>query len=137
MKFLCYARNTNQFLHKINYHFKTVVSQYKLAMHTQGLKKVLGLSLVGVDSCTAWHAEAFAKMKELRYLLLDGCSINGNFSIWSKDLRWLQWRYCPHEVLPWNLKLPYLSVLNLNNSSNLTHVWHEDLEEVRTIYHTR
>ncbi|KAG0598639.1 hypothetical protein M758_12G090000, partial [Ceratodon purpureus] len=123
--------------HELPSHIWSSSLAVKIIQKKHGLKKVLGLSLVGVESSIAWQVETFAKMKELRYLLLDGCSINGNFSTWPEDLRWLQWRYCPHEVLPWNLKLPYLSVLNLNDSSNLTHVWHEGFEEVRTIHHTR
>ncbi|KAG0606661.1 hypothetical protein M758_9G158500 [Ceratodon purpureus] len=114
---------------KLPSHIWSSSSVVKIIQKKHGLKKVLGLSLIGVDSSTPWQAKAFAKMKELRYLLLDGCSINGNFSTWSEDLRWLQWRYCSHGVLPSDLKLPHLSVLNINNSSNLTHVWDEDLEE--------
>lgn len=107
-------------------------------MHIQGLKKVIGLSLVGIDPIMTWQAESFAKLRQLRYLLLDKCLVNGNFSGWSQELRWLQWRYFPHAVLPWNLKSPNLVVLDLANSPNLTCVWAKDFDnEVGTIYHIK
>ncbi len=88
------------------------------------------LSLVGRDSTsTVLKAEAYAKMRELRYLLVDdGCEMNGDFSEWSEELRWLQWRYFPHEELPKSLKLQKLAVLDLSHSEHLTRVWTKDIE---------
>jgi hypothetical protein len=97
---------------------------------------VRALSLVGRESSSAvCKAEAYAKMRELRYLLLDdGCEVNGNFSEWSEELRWLQWRYFPDEELPQSLKLQKLAVLDLSHSVHLSRVWAKDIEvEVRTM----
>ena len=92
-------------------------------------EKILALSLIGANSLKTWHAESFAKMSELRYLLLDGCLVNGDFSGWSKELRWLQWRHFPCETLPSTLNLSNLIVLNLANSVALTNIWYKNLEE--------
>ena len=82
-------------------------------------------------------AESYAKLRELRYLLLDdGCSINGNFSKWSKELKWLQWRYFPYKELPESLYLQNLAVLDLSDSHCLTRVWSKDMEiEVRIVFY--
>jgi hypothetical protein len=101
----------------------------------QILNEVLALTIVGIISSTTCKAESYTNMIELRYLLLDGCFINGNFSGWSQELKWLQWRYFPHQELPSSLKLPNLVVLDLSNSTTLTHIWTKDFEEdVRVIY---
>ncbi|KAG0564042.1 hypothetical protein KC19_8G078500 [Ceratodon purpureus] len=100
----------------------------KILQEKQGSTKLLALSVLGVDSDTACKAEHYAKLAELRYLLLDGYKVNGDFSSWSEDLRWLQWRYCPQEELPWSLKLPNLVVLDLANSDHLIRVWSENIE---------
>jgi hypothetical protein len=92
------------------------------------LDKVLALSLIGTDPSKTWQAKLFKKMPELKYLLLDGCSINGDFSGWSEELRWLQWRYFPYAELPSTLNLPNLVVLNLANSL-LTCFWNKKFEK--------
>lgn len=104
-------------------------------LHVQGSDEVLALSVIGENSGTACKSELYARMRELRYLLLDGCPVNGDFSNWSEELRWLQWRYYPYEELPSSLKLPNLAVLDLGNSKVLTHVWVKDFDvEVRLLY---
>jgi hypothetical protein len=103
----------------------------------QGLNEVLiAFSLIGSDSFITCKADLLARMKELKYLLLDGCQMNGDFSEWSKEVRWLQWRHFPYEVLPQNLNLSNLVIFDLAESLVLTHVWPEDFKiEVRTVYH--
>ena len=49
--------------------------------------------------------------------------MNGDFSDWSEELRWLQWRYFPHEELPSSLMAPNLTVLDLGSSGCLLRVW--------------
>jgi hypothetical protein len=94
----------------------------KTSLDVQSSNEVVAISLSGGGSpSTVWKAEVFAKMKELRYLLLDGCKVKGDFSGWSKELRWLQWRYFPYDKLPLDLKVQYLAVLDLANSFHLTH----------------
>lgn len=48
-------------------------------LHVQDLNEVIAITLVGVNHGKAFQAEQLAKMKELRYLLLDGCQVNGYF----------------------------------------------------------
>jgi hypothetical protein len=102
----------------------------------QGLNEILiAVSLVGSDSSITCKAEPLARMKELKYLLLDGCQMNGDFSEWSKEVRWLQWRQFPYEVLPQTLNLSNLVTLDLAESLVLTHIWTEDFKiEVRIVY---
>ena len=106
-------------------------------MYGQGLNEVLiAFSLVGSDSSITYKAEPLARMKKLKYILLDGCQMSGDFSKWSKEVRWLQWRQFPYEVLPQNLNLSNLVALDLAESLVLTNVWTEDFKtEVSIIYH--
>jgi hypothetical protein len=101
----------------------------------QGLNEVLIAFSLGSDSPITCKAELLARMKELKYLLLDGCQMNGDFSEWSKEVRWLQWRHFPYEVLPQTLNLSNLVTLDLAESLVLTHIWTEDFKiEVRIVY---
>ncbi|KAG0605274.1 hypothetical protein M758_9G045100 [Ceratodon purpureus] len=68
-------------------------------------------------------AEAYATMKDLRYLFLDKCLVNGDFSGWSDELKWLRWRSFPHRELPTSFNIQNLAILDLANSRSLTHVW--------------
>jgi hypothetical protein len=96
--------------------------------------EILALSLVGVDpSFVTWQADSFARLMKLRYLFLDGCLVNGKFSHWPEDLRWLQWRNCPLSELPSDLKLQNLAVLDLANSPHLTCVWTRHCEQQRLV----
>ena len=63
-----------------------------------------------------FEAEQFAKMKELKYLILNNCHVKGDFSEWSKELRWLQWRNFPFDEIPCSLKCPKLVTLDLSYS---------------------
>ena len=99
------------------------------------MSEVFALSLVGIDTSLACKMEPFSRMKELKYLLLEGCSMNDNSLGWLEELKWLQWRNYPHEELPQNLKLPNLALLDLANSLHLTRVWAQDFEmEVGNLY---
>ena len=102
----------------------------------QIFNEVLALTVVGTSPSKTSNAELYAYMTELKYLLLDNCPIDGNFSGWSEGLKWLQWRYMPHQKLPSSLILPRsLVVLDLSDSNSLTHIWAEDIEiDVRVTY---
>lgn len=101
----------------------------------QGSDVISALSVIGEKSGLVCQAEVYGRMKELQYLFLDGCPVNGDFSSWSEELKWLQWKYFPHGQLPLSLDLPSLAVLDLSNSKCLTQVWVRDLEqEVRLLY---
>ncbi|KAG0561340.1 hypothetical protein KC19_9G056900 [Ceratodon purpureus] len=73
-------------------------------------------------------AEAYAMMKDLRYLFLDRCLVKGDFSGWSNELKWLQWRSFPHQELPPSFNIQNLAILDLANSHSLTHVWARNSE---------
>jgi hypothetical protein len=46
--------------------------------------------------------------------------MNGDFSNWSNEVRWLQWKHLPHKKLPSSLELPNLAILDLANNNCLT-----------------
>lgn len=68
--------------------------------------------------------EAFAKMKQLRLLQIDGVYLSGCFEHLSEELRWLHWHNCPLEFLPANFHLENLVVLDMQQS-NIKQVWKE------------
>lgn len=70
----------------------------------------------------AFKAEAFRKMHNLEFLLLDNVKINGDYGDFPKNLVWLSWRGFPLESIPANFCLEYLVALELQNS-RLRHVW--------------
>jgi hypothetical protein len=101
----------------------------------QGTDRVRGIKLSRseTESALPYAPEQFAGMEELHLLILDGCSVEGeDYSSWSPELRWLQWRSIPCAELPSQLNLPNLAVLDLTDSGNLTHLWAENaLVQVR------
>jgi hypothetical protein len=95
----------------------------------QGTDRVRGLKLSTVErkSITTFESRLFAPMDELHLLVLDGCAVVGDdFSRWSQEMRWLQWRWLPCANLPSHVKLPNLAVLDLTDSNNLSQLWQED-----------
>lgn len=105
----------------------------------QGTDRIRGLTLSPIESnfsTVTYAAAQFASMHELHLLILDGCIVEGDdFSSWSEELRWLQWRWSPCTELPFHLKLPKLTVLDLTDSINLSCLWKEDaLVEVHVYF---
>jgi hypothetical protein len=99
----------------------------------QGTQKVRGLTTSGIQNTrngneAIWQAEHFASLNELRILILDHCDVKGNFSKWSRELRWLQWRHSNHTELPLDLQLPNLIVLDLAYNKDLYCIWPKDVE---------
>ncbi|RXH90729.1 hypothetical protein DVH24_035493 [Malus domestica] len=70
----------------------------------------------------AFKAEAFRKMHNLEFLLLDNAKINGDYGDFPKNLVSLSWRGFPLQSIPANFCLEYLVALELQNS-RLQHVW--------------
>jgi hypothetical protein len=97
-------------------------------LHVQGSTELRALAVRGVDRDIASKAEHYAQLVGLRCLLLDGYEVDGDFSGWSEELRWLQWKHCPHEELPRGLESPNLAVLDLAHSDRLTRVWARTFE---------
>jgi hypothetical protein len=94
----------------------------------QGTNRVRGLSVAGKVNGAACVAENYTSMKELHFLVLDGCDVKGDFSTWSLELSWLQWRSSPLSALPLKLDLLKLAVLDLTDSKSLTQIWPSDSE---------
>ncbi|XVF84571.1 hypothetical protein PTKIN_Ptkin17bG0047700 [Pterospermum kingtungense] len=97
-----------------------------LRKHT-GTEAVEGLSLdvSGREDITV-STEAFAKMINLRLLKINSLHFRMArcYEKFSKELRWLCWHRCPLKVLPPNLYLGNLAVLDMR-FSNLRKVWKE------------
>ena len=61
-------------------------------------------------------------------LRLDGCNmVQDDFSSWSQQLRWVQWRSYQFISLPPQLKLRQLVVLDLSYSGGLGCLWEENV----------
>ena len=71
----------------------------------QGIEKVRGLTTSGIQKRgngneAIWQAERFASLNELQILILEDCDVRGDFSKWSWEMRWLQWRHLNLNELP-------------------------------------
>ncbi|XP_022734198.1 TMV resistance protein N-like [Durio zibethinus] len=98
-----------------------------LKMH-KGTEAVEGLSL-DASACRedviVSSTKALAKMINLRLLKINSILFaSGSYENFSKELRWLCWHKCPLKVLPPNLDLDNMSVLDLR-LSNVRKVWKE------------
>ncbi|XP_059316655.1 disease resistance protein RPV1-like [Lycium ferocissimum] len=88
------------------------------------LKKVLkryigqGRKENGVTFCT----RAFQCMVKLRLLQINHVKLVGNFKLLPAELKWLQWKGCPLQVIPPELLSRKIAVLDLSESM-ITHVW--------------
>ncbi|XP_022735042.1 TMV resistance protein N-like isoform X2 [Durio zibethinus] len=94
----------------------------------KGTESVEGLSL-DVSACRedviVSTTEALAKMINLRLLKINSIRFaGGSYENFSKELRWLCWHRCPLKVLPPNLDLDNMAVLDLR-FSNVRKVWKE------------
>ena len=79
------------------------------------------------ESTISCEASKLGRMQELHLLRLDGCNVvPDDFSSWSQQLRWLQWRWYPFRSFPPQLKLPHLVVLDLTRSTELKCLWERD-----------
>ncbi|CAN5971991.1 unnamed protein product, partial [Sphagnum jensenii] len=107
----------------------------RVLAHREGTNRVRGLSVAGKGNGAACVAENYTSMNQLQFLLLDGCDVKGDFSTWSLELSWLQWRSSPLSSLPLKLDLLKLAVLDLTDSKSLTRIWPSDseLEELQTL----
>ncbi|OMO54646.1 hypothetical protein COLO4_36369 [Corchorus olitorius] len=90
-----------------------------------GSKAVEGVSLdvSAKEDAIVLRTEAFAKMMNLRLLKINSVSFSTTcYDKFSKELRWLCWHRCSLQVLPPNLDLDSLVVLDMR-FSNLKSVW--------------
>ncbi|XP_022734183.1 TMV resistance protein N-like [Durio zibethinus] len=94
----------------------------------KGTESVEGLSL-DASACRedviVSSTEALAKMINLRLLKINSIPFtSGSYEKFSKELRWLCWHKCPLKVLPPNLDLDNMAVLDMR-FSNVRKVWKE------------
>lgn len=66
--------------------------------------------------------DAFARMHELRLLLLHYVNLTGCYKKFPKKLKWVYWRGFPLEFIPNDFPLESLVALEMRNSS-LKQVW--------------
>lgn len=107
----------------------------KVLRENSGTEAVRGLSFVSRSSNlspnseagvpTTWQAESLSQMKDLKLLLLQGTSFEGDFSQFSKNLVWLRWWDFPYQSLPPNLPVGKLEVLDLARG-RVVKLWDED-----------
>jgi Leucine-rich repeat (LRR) protein len=103
----------------------------QVLQNKEGTNKVRGLSTFGVgrgDITATNVAENYVGMNRLHFLLLDGDNVKGDFSTWSRELSWLQWRNSDLSTLPLELNLRKLAVLDLTSNQQLTQIWPNDFE---------
>ena len=80
------------------------------------------------ESTISCEASKLGRMQELHLLILDGCNVvPDDFSSWSQQLRWLQWRWNRLRSFPPQLKLPHLVVLDLSWSRELRCLWEKNV----------
>jgi hypothetical protein len=72
-------------------------------------------------------AQNYEGMSRLHFLLLDGDNVKGDFSTWSRELSWLQWRDSDLSALS-KLDLQKLAVLDLTSNKQLMQIWPNDPE---------
>jgi hypothetical protein len=83
---------------------------------------ILNLSIL--DDDVNIKTEAFAKMKNLRLLQINGANLTGCYIHLFEGLRWLCWHRCPLKFLPSNFHLENLVILDMQDS-NVKEVWKE------------
>ncbi|CAM6028798.1 unnamed protein product [Sphagnum balticum] len=103
----------------------------QVLQNKEGTNQVRGLSTFGIgrEGIGATNvAENYIGMSRLHFLLLDGANVKGDFSTWSRELRWLQWMHSDLSALPLELDLRKLAVLDLTSNKELMKIWPNDLE---------
>ncbi|KAG0568439.1 hypothetical protein KC19_6G019900 [Ceratodon purpureus] len=92
----------------------------------KGTQEIRGLSLVGVESDKVFDASKFDKLTEIHLLQLSRARIEGDFSKWSTNIRWLDWTRSSLVEVPCGLHILYLTHLDLSHSWKLTRLWSQD-----------
>ncbi|KAM3304056.1 disease resistance protein RPV1 isoform X1 [Capsicum chacoense] len=72
-----------------------------------------------------FHTRAFQCMDNLRLLQINHVKLVGNFKLLPVELKWLQWKGCPLEVIPPELLSRKIAVLDLSESM-ITQVWNNE-----------
>ncbi|GAA0149286.1 hypothetical protein LIER_08505 [Lithospermum erythrorhizon] len=65
------------------------------------------------------HTKSLQPLVHLRVLQINHVNLTGNFKLIPANLKWLQWRGCPLQVIPSNFIPGDLAVLDLSNSKIL------------------
>lgn len=84
------------------------------------LEKYIGLGRTANGS--TFHTRAFQCMVKLRLLQINHVKLVGDFKLLPADLKWLQWKGCPLEVIPPELLSRKIAVLDISESM-ITQVW--------------
>ncbi|MCD7450686.1 hypothetical protein HAX54_008140, partial [Datura stramonium] len=71
-----------------------------------------------------FHTKAFQCMINLRLLRINHVKLVGNFKLLPAELKWLQWKGCPLEVIPPELLSRKIVVLDLSESM-ITRFWNK------------
>ncbi|WMV28561.1 hypothetical protein MTR67_021946 [Solanum verrucosum] len=71
-----------------------------------------------------FHTRAFQCMVKLRLLQINHVKLVGDFKLLPADLKWLQWKGCPLDIIPPELLSRKIAVLDLSESK-ITQVWNE------------
>ena len=90
----------------------------------QNSNKVRAMSLVSRGEHN-FDAKNFEEMRNLHFLILDGCNVDGNLGSISKELRYLQWRYMPQTHIRAMLNFSNLVSLDFSKSTKLANIWVE------------
>ncbi|OMO57098.1 Chaperonin Cpn60/TCP-1 [Corchorus capsularis] len=102
--------------------FKSSVVGYLISEGTEAVEG-LSLDVSAEEDAIVIRTEAFAKMINLRLLKINSVRFStACYDKFSEELRWLCWHRCPLQVLPPNLGLDKLVVLDMQ-FSNFKKVW--------------
>ena len=102
----------------------------------QKSNKVRAMSLVN-GGRHSFDVKNFEEMRNLHYLILDECDVDGNLGSIAKELRYLRWRHMPRTHIPSMQKISNLVSLDFSKSTKLANVWIESdtTLEVTTLHH--
>ncbi|XP_059645475.1 disease resistance protein L6-like isoform X2 [Cornus florida] len=95
------------------------VEAFELLEDGKGTAKVEALSLrfaLDSEKKHCFKSDKFTKLKNLRYLRVDGADLRGNFSRVLLSLRWLSWRGCPRDLKELKFHMRNLVILDLSDS---------------------
>ncbi|XP_016514911.1 uncharacterized protein LOC107831644 [Nicotiana tabacum] len=76
------------------------------------------------ENGVTFYTRAFQRMVKLRLLQINHAKLVGNFKLLPAELRWLQWKGCPLEVIPPELLSRKIAVLDLSESK-ITQLWNK------------
>ncbi|KAL3747532.1 hypothetical protein ACJRO7_016340 [Eucalyptus globulus] len=87
-----------------------------------GTDNIVALKLIRLANLHDFTSSEFSRLRNLRFLELDGGNFVGNFESLLSKLTWLSWHHCPSELHAIGLRLRNLAVLKLSEST-ITEDW--------------